>query len=95
MQINRNQRAESRRFSALASVHLDKVAESLIEMCVIARRAKVSPTTVDLELATLRRLLRIAPERKEPPAAAMLQSRRNGTAELVFANRNAVRYRVT
>jgi len=52
-------------FPALASVRLDQVDESLIEKYVIARRTKVSPATVNRELATLRRLLRIAHEWKE------------------------------
>lgn len=52
-------------FPALAAVRLDQVDESLIEKYVIARRAKVSPATVNRELATLRRLLRIAHEWKE------------------------------
>jgi integrase len=52
-------------FPALISSRLDQVDESLIEKYVIARRATVSPATVNRELATLRRLLRIAHEWKE------------------------------
>ena len=52
-------------FPALASVELDNVDESLIENYVIARRATVDPATVNRELATLRRLLRIAQQWNE------------------------------
>jgi integrase len=49
-----------REFGPLASVRLDRVDESLIERYVVARREKVSAATVNRELATLRRMLRVA-----------------------------------
>jgi integrase len=52
-------------YTPLVSARLDRVDESLIEQYVIARRAGVGPATVNRELATLRRLLRLAHEWKE------------------------------
>jgi integrase len=52
-------------YQALASTKLDQVSESLIEQNVIERRASVGPATVNRELATLRRMLRLAHEWKE------------------------------
>jgi len=52
-------------FPAFPAARLDQVGESLIEQYIVARRAKVGPATVNRELATLRRLLRIAQEWKE------------------------------
>jgi integrase len=50
---------------AFASAHLDRIDESMIETYVQARRKSVGPATVNRELATLRRLLRLAHEWKE------------------------------
>jgi integrase len=52
-------------YPALAGARLDQVSESLIEQYVIERRANVGPATVNRELATLRRMLRLAHEWKE------------------------------
>ena len=52
-------------FPAFPAARLDEVGESLIEQYIVARRAKVGPATVNRELATLRRMLRIAQEWKE------------------------------
>ena len=49
-------------FPAIADARIDRVDESVIESYVIARRASVSPATVNRELATLRRMLRLAHE---------------------------------
>jgi integrase len=80
-------------FPALALVRLDKVDESLIEQYVISRRASVGPATVNRELATLRRLLRLAHEWKEldrVPRVRLLSGERsrdfvlNRQAELLY-----------
>src|SRR5690348_3589745 len=47
-------------FQPLATTRLDKIDEALIEAYVQWRRKKVSPATVNRELATLRRALRLA-----------------------------------
>ena len=49
-------------FAPLASSRLDQIDEALIESYVQQRNQKVSPATVNRELATLRRLLRLAQE---------------------------------
>ncbi len=51
-------------YNPLASAKLDDIDESLIERYVQQRRKKVSPATVNRQLATLRRLLRLAHEWK-------------------------------
>jgi integrase len=51
-------------FEFLANEGLDQIDESLIERFVSARRKQVSPATVNRELATLRRMLRLAYEWK-------------------------------
>ena len=51
-------------FSTLATARLDNVDESLIVQYVVARSASVLPATVNRELATLRRMLRLAHEWK-------------------------------
>ena len=51
-------------YDPLASARLDVIDESLIERYVQERRKKVSPATVNRQLATLRRLLRLAYEWK-------------------------------
>jgi integrase len=50
---------------SIASAHLDRIDESMIEDYVMERRKLVCPATVNRELATLRRLLRLAHEWKE------------------------------
>ena len=49
----------------IASAHLDCIDEAMIESYVLERRKQVCPATVNRELATLRRLLRLAHEWKE------------------------------
>jgi integrase len=51
-------------FESLATTAVDRIDEALIEMYVQERSAKVSPASVNRELATLRRLLRLAHEWK-------------------------------
>jgi integrase len=46
-------------------VRADRIDEGLIENYIVARRAAVGPATVNRELATLRRILRLAYEWKE------------------------------
>ena len=50
---------------AISSARLDEIDEQMIEVYVMNRRRKVCPATVNRELATLRRLLRLAHEWKE------------------------------
>lgn len=50
---------------AIASVRLDRIDESTIENYMLERRKSVCAATVNRELATLRRLLRLAHEWKE------------------------------
>ena len=47
-------------FEPMASARLDKIDEALIESYVQERRKQVAPATVNRQLATLRRLLRLA-----------------------------------
>jgi integrase len=51
-------------FEALAATPVDRIDEALIENYVQHRSCKVSPASVNRELATLRRLLRLAHEWK-------------------------------
>jgi site-specific recombinase XerD len=51
-------------FEPLASARLNKIDEALIESYVQDRRSQVSPASVNRELATLRRLMRMAQEWK-------------------------------
>jgi integrase len=51
-------------FDFLASQRLDEIDEALIERFVFERRKQVSPGTVNREVATLRRILRLAQEWK-------------------------------
>jgi integrase len=51
-------------FSFLAEARLDRIDEALIERFVSERRKQVEPATVNRELATLRRMLRLAQEWK-------------------------------
>jgi integrase len=52
-------------FAPIASARIDRIDEGTIENYVVARRAVVGPATVNRELATLRRILRLAHEWKE------------------------------
>jgi integrase len=52
-------------FPPIAGARLDRIDEGVIESYVVARRASVGPATVNRELATLRRMLRLAHEWKE------------------------------
>jgi integrase len=52
-------------FEPLAGMPIDRIDEALIERYVQHRRAKVAPASVNRELATLRRLLRLAHDWKE------------------------------
>ena len=56
--------AQVLKFEPLRERRLDQIDEALVERYVIWRRKEVSPTTVNRELATLRRLLHIAEEWK-------------------------------
>jgi integrase len=60
-------------YSQLASAKLDEIDEGLIEQYVQHRRKKVSPATVNRQLATLRRLLRLAYEWKVVSHAARIR----------------------
>ena len=67
-------------FAPLASARADAIDEGLIEQYVIARRESVGPATVNRELATLRRILRLAYEWKEinrVPRIRLLGGERN------------------
>jgi len=52
-------------YPLIAGARLDRIDEGIIEGYVVARRASVGPATVNRELATLRRMLRLAQEWKE------------------------------
>jgi len=52
-------------YAPIGSARLDRIDEGLIEAYIVARRACVGPATVNRELATLRRMLRLAQEWKE------------------------------
>ncbi|HZL66486.1 MAG TPA: site-specific integrase [Candidatus Limnocylindrales bacterium] len=52
-------------YPPIAGARLDHIDEGIIEGYVVARRASVGPATVNRELATLRRMLRLAHEWKE------------------------------
>jgi hypothetical protein len=52
-------------YAPIAGARLDRIDEGIIEGYVVARRATVGPATVNRELATLRRMLRLAHEWKE------------------------------
>jgi integrase len=53
------------KYEALAETRLDQIDEALIESYVQHRSKKVSPASINRELATLRRLLRLAHDWKE------------------------------
>ena len=52
-------------YAPIGGARLDKIDEGIIEGYVVARRAAVGVATVNRELATLRRILRLAHEWKE------------------------------
>lgn len=52
-------------YQPIASARIDRIDEGVIEGYVVARRASVGPATVNRELATLRRMLRLAHEWRE------------------------------
>lgn len=52
-------------YDAIAKARIDKIDEGVIEGYVVHRRASVSRATVNRELATLRRILRLAYEWKQ------------------------------
>jgi integrase len=52
-------------FRPIANAKIDRIDEGVIERFVIARRETVGPATVNRELATLRRMLRLAYEWRE------------------------------
>jgi len=52
-------------YPPIAGARLDRIDEGVIEGYVVARRASVGPATVNRELATLRRMLRLAHEWRE------------------------------
>jgi integrase len=65
IQFYANKLARLLDFEPLAETTLDRIDECLIESYVQDRRKKVSPASVNRELATLRRLLRLAQEWRE------------------------------
>ena len=70
-------------FEPLRERRLDQIDEALIERYVIRRRKEVSPTTVNRELATLRRLLHVAAEWKvirRVPRIRLLAGENRGTS---------------
>jgi integrase len=52
-------------YKPIAGARIDRIDEGVIEGYVVARRASVGPATVNRELATLRRMLRLAHEWRE------------------------------
>jgi integrase len=52
-------------YQPFAGARIDRIDEGIIEGYVVARRASVGPATVNRELATLRRMLRLAHEWRE------------------------------
>jgi integrase len=80
-------------FDFLAQTRLDQIEESLIERFVLERRKQVEPTTVNRELATLRRILRLAQEWKlidRVPRIRMLAGER--TREFVLGREAEQKY---
>src|SRR5580704_8552982 len=65
IQFYANKLARLLDFEPLAQTTLDRIDECLIESYVQDRRKNVSPASVNRELATLRRLLRLAQEWRE------------------------------
>lgn len=52
-------------FPFIAAARIDRIDEGVIEKYVVSRRAEVAPATVNRELATLRRMLRLAHDWRE------------------------------
>src|ERR1039458_8528350 len=52
-------------YAPIAGARLDRIDEGIIEGYVVTRRATVGPATANRELATLRRMLRLAHEWRE------------------------------
>jgi len=80
-------------FAPLASARADVIHEGLIEQYVVSRREKVGPATVNRELATLRRILRLAYEWKEinrVPRIRLLGGERN--REFVLSRKQETLY---
>lgn len=68
------------KFPAIASARVDAIDEGVIEKYVVSRRELVGPATVNRELATLRRILRLAHEWREidrVPRIRLLGGERN------------------
>jgi hypothetical protein len=57
-------------YAPIAGARLDRIDEGVIEGYVVARRAAVGPATVNRELATLRRMLRLAHEWRDSARSA-------------------------
>ena len=78
-------------FEPLANANLDEVDEALIESYVQERAKQVSPASVNRELATLRRLLRLAQEWRvinRVPRIHMLPGERNREFVLSYQPEN-------
>jgi integrase len=60
----KNKLARLLEFDFIADARLDQIDEALVERFVLDRRKQVEPATVNRELATLRRMLRLAQEWK-------------------------------
>lgn len=74
-------------FDALASARLNEIDEALIERFVQRQRKRVSPATVNRQLATLRKLLRMSQEWKvidRVPRIRLLPGERNRSFVLNF-----------
>jgi integrase len=68
------------KFPAIAAARVDAIDEGVIERYLVFRRELVGPATVNRELATLRRILRLAHEWKEidrVPRIRLLGGERN------------------
>jgi integrase len=60
-------------YPPIAGARLDRIDEGIIEGYVVARRATVGPATVNRELATLRRMLRLALKWREIQRVPQIQ----------------------
>jgi integrase len=88
VQFYANKLARLLEFEPLAKARLSAIDESLIESYVQDRRKQVSPASVNRELATLRRLLRLAHEWREidrVPRVRLLPGERERTFVLSHA----------
>jgi len=80
-------------FAPIAGARLDRIDEGVIERYVVTRRATVCPATVNRELATLRRMLRLAHEWKEiqrVPRIRLLSGER--TRDFVLSRKQELLY---